>query len=51
MSVLKNLNYVIFPALLLAALGARANAAVTSVTDPYFDMFPTGQTAATYLNL
>lgn len=34
----------------LAALGANANAAIVPVVDPYFDMFPAGQTAATYFN-
>ncbi|HWY84452.1 MAG TPA: PEP-CTERM sorting domain-containing protein [Roseiarcus sp.] len=34
----------------MAAFGAKANAAVISVTDPYFDQFPAGQNAASYLN-
>ena len=34
----------------LAALGAKANAEVVPVVNQYFDEFPTGQTAATYLN-
>ena len=34
----------------LATFGGKANAAVIPVVDPYFDMFPAGQTANTYLN-
>jgi hypothetical protein len=46
----RTLNSVIFSAAILAAFGAKANAEVVPVVDPYFDMFPAGQTAATYLN-
>ena len=35
----------------LAALGAKANAAVIPVADPYFDQFPVGQTANSYETL
>jgi PEP-CTERM motif len=35
----------------LAALGAKANAAVVPVADPYFDEFPTGFSAANYFQV
>jgi hypothetical protein len=59
MNLLKTVNSAMFCAAVVAGLGARANAAVVPVVDPYFDMFPTadstfdgfpvGTTAATYL--
>ena len=49
MSFLKTLNSVVFCAAVVAAFGAKANAEVVPVVDPYFDEFPTGQTAASYL--
>ena len=41
MKMLKILSSAMFCAAGLAALGAKANAAVVPVADPYFDMFPT----------
>ena len=49
MNYLKTLSSAMFCAAGLAAFGAKANAAVIPVADPYFDEFPVGQTAATYL--
>ena len=41
MNFLKTLNSAMFCAAVLATLGARANAEVVPVVDPYFNMFPT----------
>ena len=49
MKTLKILSSAMFCVAGLAALGAKADAAVIPVVDPHFDMFPAGQTAATYL--
>jgi hypothetical protein len=49
MKIFKTLNSVMFCVAVLAASAAKA--AVIPVADPYFNMFPGGQTATTYLNL
>jgi hypothetical protein len=41
MNFFKSLSSVIFSTAILAALGAKADAGVVPVVDPYFDMFPT----------
>jgi hypothetical protein len=51
MKILKILSSAMFCAAGLAALGAKANAAVIPVADPYFDQFPVGQTADSYETL
>jgi hypothetical protein len=51
MKILKIFSSAMFCAAGLAALGAKANAAVIPVADPYFDEFPAGQTANSYENL
>ena len=51
MGIFNTLNSVVFAAVVVASVGANADAAVIPVADPYFDMFPAGQTAATYLTL
>jgi hypothetical protein len=48
MKILKIFSSAVFCAAGLAALGAKADAAVIPVVDPYFDMFPVGQTANSY---
>jgi hypothetical protein len=58
MKILKIFSSAMFCAAGLAALGAKANAAIIPVADPYFDMFPTvptifaptGQTVGTTAN-
>jgi hypothetical protein len=50
MKILKTLSSAGICAAVLAALGAKAEAAAIPVADPYFNMFPAGQSAATYLN-
>jgi hypothetical protein len=51
MKILKILSSAIFCAAGLAALGAKANAAIIPVADPNFNQFPVGQTANSYENL
>jgi len=51
MKILKILSSAMFCAAGLAALGAKANAAVVPVADPYFDEFPTGFSAANYFQV
>lgn len=51
MNFVKTLNSAMLGAAVLAGLAVRANAAVIPVVDPYFDMFPLGQSAATYLTV
>jgi hypothetical protein len=50
MSFLRTLNCAVFCAAIVAAFVAKANAEVVPVADPYFDEFPAGQIAKTYLN-
>jgi hypothetical protein len=50
MNFFKSLSSVIFSTAILAALGAKADAAVIPIVNPTFGIFPAGQTAATYLN-
>ena len=51
MKILKILSPVIFCAAGLAALGASARANIVPVVDPYFDMFPPGQSAANFFQV
>ncbi|HEY5203750.1 MAG TPA: PEPxxWA-CTERM sorting domain-containing protein [Roseiarcus sp.] len=51
MKILKILSSAMFCVAGLAAFGATADAAVVPVADPYFDMFPAGQSAATYFEV
>jgi PEP-CTERM motif len=51
MKTLKILSSAVFCVAGLAALGAKANAAVVPVADPYFDEFPTGFSAANYFQV
>jgi hypothetical protein len=51
MNYLRTLNSAIFGAAILAAFGAKANAAVVPVVDQYFDEFPTGFSAANYFQV
>jgi hypothetical protein len=51
MKILKILSSVIFCAAGLAALGASAKANIVPVVDPYFDMFPPGQSAANFFQV
>jgi HpiC1 cyclase/PEP-CTERM motif len=50
MKILKVLSSATFCAAGIAALGARADAEVVPVANQYFDEFPAGQTAKSYLN-
>jgi hypothetical protein len=51
MKILKIFSSAMFCAAGLAALGAKANAAVIPVADPYFDEFPTGFSTANYFQV
>jgi hypothetical protein len=51
MKILKVFSSAMFCAAGLAALGAKANAAVIPVADPYFDEFPAGFSAANYFQV
>jgi hypothetical protein len=51
MKVFKALSSAMLCGAVLVALGAKANAAVIPVADPYFDEFPTGFSAANYFQL
>jgi hypothetical protein len=51
MKFVKTLIAVMFCVAVLAGFAAKANAAVIPVVNSDFSLFPTGQTAATYLNV
>jgi PEP-CTERM motif len=51
MKVFKALTSAMFCAVGLAALCAKANAAVIPVDDPHFDMFPPGQSEASFFQV